>query len=343
MKKCSLIVVMLIFMACMPALADSAIKSAPGDMPREEAVRIAEEQFLAACGYDKKIMAEFTAEVDLCEAYTRQSSVVPRRWQVLFFYKENANVYYTVYIDSSSGKIIVVDPEDFSERLKECKKNAQEKKKAIDQGKIWASEKGPWKLWSYQDKTAFVSAYGRDPDGSPRQDIGLPDENDISLQQAISTAQIVIVREFGETIERLDQLKLDCTFYARRLLPNGTLSRAWLIVFRGLYENGIYQPLYNASILSPSGEADIIFDYTAVLEGTGNLKYWPPEPESNSPTVTVEGDIFYNPRGGEYCHTDILCPCVNEKYLPLMLIDQSKRNEAQYRSLRPCPVCTSQK
>jgi hypothetical protein len=342
-KKCFLIFVLLLFTARLSALADSAIVPDPEDLPKEEAVRIATEQFLAACGFNKEILAEFTAEADLREANTIQSGVMPRRWQVLFFYKENASVYYTVYVDSSSRKIILVDPEDFSARLKECKKNAQAKRSAIEQGEIWTSEKGPWRLWSYQDKAAFVSAYGRDPDGHPRQDIGLPDDMDISLQQAISTAKTVIVREFGETVERLDLLKLDCTFYIRRLLTNGAFGRAWLIVFRDLYENGIYQPLYEASILSSSGEVVIIFDYTAVLSGTGNMKFWPPEPEPTAPPVTVEGDIYYNPRGGKYYHANVRCPSVNEKYLPLTLIDQSKMNEAQYRNLRPCPVCTSQK
>jgi hypothetical protein len=262
----------------MPALADEIINPGPGDLPREEAVRIAKERFLTACGFDKEILAEFTVEADLWEAYTRQIGDVPRRWQVLFFYNENANVYYTVHVASSSGKIISVNPEDFTERLKECKKNVQEKTATIEQGKIWMSDKGPWRLWSYLDKAAFISAYGRDPDGQPRWDIGLPDDNDISLQQAISTAKTAIAREFGETVERLEMLALDCTFYAQRRMPNGAIGRAWLIVFRDIDENGIYQPLYDASILSSSGEIEIISDYTAVLSGTGNIKFWQPEP-----------------------------------------------------------------
>ena len=340
MNKQILIFALLLFMTCLPALAEAPVEPGPGDLPREEAVRIATDQFLTACGSDSEILAEFTTEADLREAYTNQSGVVPRRWQVLFYYHENAGMYYSVHVASSTGKIISVDPEDFSLRLMECKKNVQEKKAAIEQGEIWMAEKGPWALWSYQDKAAFVSAYGRDSNGSARRDIGLPDDKDITLEQAVSIAQTTVDREFGEKAQRLNMLKLDCTFFDPSLLPNGTLGRAWLIVFREPDENGVYQPLYDVRILSPGGEVEIASDYTAVLSGTGKVRLWPQQPDPTAPPVMVEGDIYYNPRGGKFYHSDAKCPSVGEKYLPMTIIDQSRLNEAQYSFLRPCPNCT---
>ncbi len=345
MKKHILIFVLLLLTACVPALADTPLKPGPGDLPKEEAMRIAAEQFLTTCGLDKEILTEFTVEADLWEAYTFQSGVMPRRWQVTFAYKENTDLCFVVYIASSSGKVISAEPEDFATQIEGYKKDAAEKAVAIEQGKAWLAEKGPWDLWSYQDKAAFASAYGRHPDGFPVHEIGLPDDKDIPLHQAISNAKTVIAREFGETVERLNQLKLDCTFLNQRTTASGAVSRVWLIIFRGPYENGIYPPLYQASILSPAGEVDKIYqrDYQLEAAGAGNLKSWPPEPEPTAPPVTVESNIYYNPKGGKYYHADAKCPSVSEKYLPLTLIDQSRMNEAPYRNLLPCPVCISQK
>lgn len=224
------------------------------------------------------------------------------------------------------------------------KDEAAQSAAAIEAGKRWLAVKGPWELWSYQDKAAFSLEHdGRDPySGAPGPKIGLPGDTDVPLDQAVSAAKEVIVREFGQTQAHLDALLLDCAFFPNWLTSAGETSRMWVVALRDPkeQEDGMYRLLYQSNILAESGKVDRASQWEGAPEGSGEapLQSWPPEP--TAPPLTVAGNIYYNPRGGKYYHTDENCPSVTQEYLPLTLIDKSRMNGEPFSYLRPCPYCT---
>ena len=65
MKRCIVLLTLLLWVFCLPALADIAIKPGLEDFPRDEAVRIATEQFLSICGYKEDALANFNMKAEL--------------------------------------------------------------------------------------------------------------------------------------------------------------------------------------------------------------------------------------------------------------------------------------
>ncbi len=344
MKRCIVLLALLLSLLCLPALADIAIKPRPEDFPRDEAVRIATEQFLSICGYEEGALADFSLEADLWEAYDSKKSSDPHRWQVIFAYKNNTELALIVNIGSPSGTVFSAEPPGLPTQIDAYKKEAAESAAAIEAGKTWLAEKGAWELWSYQDKAAFSAAYGRDPySGAPGPEMGLPGAADVPLDEALAAAKAVIVREFGETDTRLDKLLLDCAFFPRWLTSGGEISRMWVIALRDpeQQKDGMYKYLYQANVRASDGEVDKIVqqDLKAEASGEPGMKSWPPEPGPTASPLVVTGDIYYNPNGGKYYHTDASCPTVAEKYLPLTRIDKSKIDDSPFYYLRPCPYC----
>ena len=349
MKRCIVLLTLLLWVFCLPALADIAIKPGPEDFPRDEAVRIATEQFLSICGYKEDALANFNIEAELWEAYDSAKSADPHRWQVIFSSKNNAELAFVANIASPSGIVISGEPSDLPSQIEAYEEEAAASAAAIEAGKTWLAEKGPWELWSYQDKAAFSAAYGRDPySGAVMAAMGLPGDTDVPLDKALASVKAAIVREFDETDAKLETLLLDCAFFPRWLTSGEEAQRMWVIALRDpdRQVDGMYQYLYQANVRALDGEVDKIVQRDLGAEassGEPSLKSWPPEPEPTEPPLVVTGDIYYNPKGGKYYHADKECPSVGEKYLPMMLIDKSKMNEYPLYLLRPCPYCTSGK
>ena len=348
MKKAVLLLALMLLALlalCACALADTSISPGPDDLSKDQAVETATERFLEACAYSEKDLASFTVKADLWDAFTSQNGAMPRRWQVIFASRENAGLAFVVLVASPSGEIISAEPSDFPAQLMAYRQEAAEKAIAVEQGKIWIAEKGPWELWSYQDKAAFQTAYGRHPNGvKTGLPIGLPGDGDVGLDKAVESAKKAIMEHFGVTAHRLDGLMLDCAFYTDWALSNGLAGRVWVIAFRdpNSRADGMYRMLYQANVLSKSGDTDRIVQVGEGQDGNGepDTIAWPPYPDVSAMPELPAEDIYWNPRGGKYYHTDANCPSVAQEYLPLTKIDKSKMGEQRYCYLRPCTACT---
>ncbi len=49
--------------------------------------------------------------------------------------------------------------------------------------------------------------------------------------------------------------------------------------------------------------------------------------------------VYHNPNGGKYYHSDERCSSVKERYLPLTGFDYTKLDSGSYADLKPCPFC----
>ncbi len=49
--------------------------------------------------------------------------------------------------------------------------------------------------------------------------------------------------------------------------------------------------------------------------------------------------VYYNPNGGKYFHSEERCSSVKERYLPLTGFDYAKLDTGSFADLKPCPYC----
>lgn len=61
---------------------------------------------------------------------------------------------------------------------------------------------------------------------------------------------------------------------------------------------------------------------------------------TETPSVTANTVLYYNPSGGEYYHLDQNCKKINERYLPLQgHFTYAELNKEPYSKLKPCAIC----
>ncbi len=344
MKRVIFCVLLCLLLICGSALADTSIQPEAGDFPKDQAVRIATEQFLNASGVDEKGLQDYTVIADLYASYAMAGGeTMPRRWQIVFTLTENPEIWYTVLIASPSGALFAAAPDDFSSRLSEFRKDAEARATAMEQGEAWIKEKGPWLFWSYQDKAAFVLAYGRSPSGDPDAQTGLPGEGDIRLDQAISITQAAVTARFPAAQEQWYGLRLNVSFLPEwRSTAEGTTG-AWIL---GFYHpqanaNGEYALLYQAIVLSPGGTIEEIYkqEYRDGFDKEPIVTSWTPEGQGIQAPAETTGIVYYNSRGGKYYHTDAQCPSVSSEYFPLKAINKAQLTGGPFQNLLPCPYC----
>jgi len=49
--------------------------------------------------------------------------------------------------------------------------------------------------------------------------------------------------------------------------------------------------------------------------------------------------VYYNPNGGKYYHSEERCSSVKDRYLPLTGFDYAKLDTGSFADLKPCPYC----
>lgn len=346
MKKILFCAFMCLFLACVSAQADTSIQPETGDYPKDQAVRTATELFQKVSGIDQNGLKDYETIADLYEAFALANISMPRRWQIVFSLKENPEIRYTVMIESPSGVLYSAEPADFPARLFDYKKKSVERADAIEHGKVWIAEKGPWEFWSYQDKAAFVTANGRGPNGNKGMPFGLPGEKDVGLDQALITAKAAIMDHFSATNAQLGGLKLDCAFFPGWKSTAGKVIGAWIIAFRKPEprQDGEYVMIYQAIVLSPGCEIETIYkqEYQDGENGEPLVVFWPSEVNTNVEPSTLTGKVYYNSNGGKYYHVDAACPSVDSKYLPMTGIDRSQLLKRKFSALLPCPYCAKE-
>jgi len=344
MRRFFFCVFALLLLVCGSALADTSIQPDAGDFPKDQAVRIATEQFLEASGVDEKGLHDFTVLAELYGPYASAGGkTIPRRWQVVFTLTKNPDIWYTVLIASPSGAFVSAEPTDFSERLAEYKEDDAARSTVVEQGKVWLAEKGPWWFWSYEDKAAFVMTYGRNAYGNPDTMTGLPETEDMALDQALAIAKNAIREHFSESPNLLNEMKLNAQFLPEWNKASANSQGAWMLCFHNpvVNPNGEYAMLYQAVVLSPSGVIEKIYkqDYQGHFDREPVVYSWPPEDQAEEEPVTKTGTVYYNGRGGKYYHMDAQCSSIDPKYFPLTAIDMSQLALIPYKNLRPCPYC----
>ncbi len=343
-SRAMLLLLLFIIVLQIPALSDTSIQPAAGDFPKDQAVRIATEQFLKAGGIDEKGLQDFTVLAELYGPYEKAGGeTVPRRWQVVYTLTKNPNIWYTVWIASPSGAFVSAEPTDFSERLAEIIEDDAARSTAVEQGKAWLEEKGPWWFWRYEDKADFVLTYGRNAYGDPDTMTGLPGADDLSLDQALFIARQNIAQYFSVSQNLLNELKLNAQFIP--VWNNGTSNShgAWILCFHhpSVMPNGNYAMLFQANILSPGGAVETIYkqDYKGQFDKEPVVYSWTPESQPTQAPTVKAGTVYYNGRGGKYYHMDAQCSCVDPKYFPLTAIDINQLAGKPYNMLLPCADC----
>ena len=139
-----LLLTALLLSACVPAQADAPLVPGPGDLQREEAIRIATEQFLETCGFERDALTDFQVEADLWELYANPGESVPRTWYVTFTYLKSDGLSCLVRVASPSGTVMNAEPQDYARQLADYKQEMAEQDIAMAQGKKWIVEKGAW-------------------------------------------------------------------------------------------------------------------------------------------------------------------------------------------------------
>ena len=51
--------------------------------------------------------------------------------------------------------------------------------------------------------------------------------------------------------------------------------------------------------------------------------------------------LYYNPNNGRNYHSDEYCSAVKDRYLPLTAFTYAELDEGFYKTLTPCPYCTT--
>lgn len=136
-----------------------------------------------------------------------------------------------------------------------------------DRRDAWEVEKGPYPLWTAEDKALFYALYTRtDADGYGD---GVPGADDLMSDQAVKIAREALIAQKNADPEEMDSLMLS-TWFQVKLKEGGDQADYWCVLY--LTENpdspSKYDTVYQANVASPDGEIYMLYSLHA--DGPGN-------------------------------------------------------------------------
>lgn len=221
---------------------DGDFYAVPGnaDLPEDEAIAIAMDAVNDKYGLTRALIDE---RVDTLVSFLINPDG-DKRWRIVFQplpYRETFGAY-TVDIGAMDGGVISTSwtydgeestaaPDDLNaeflgvEQLKKLQALEEEQRKLAER---MEAEKGPMEAWSLEDKAALSRLWLEN--GHPKEDMildGLPDEDDISEEEAIQIAWEAICEKHGTDDALRDKFDVLTTF---SLMPYGN-DPEWSISF----------------------------------------------------------------------------------------------------------------
>lgn len=236
-----------------------------------DAVKTARAAFMEACGFSEDDLSKYIMTV-LFE--DRSAKEHEKTWIISFEYNTPYSLgfmYFSVVISASDGKVKQTsDAEQFTDFMTGFQ---NWEAMTLEQEKL-EREKGPYRSWPENEKTALDAKFG---DTSFAVEQQLPLLEDMQLWEAAELARNAIVEKYGVAREEIDALRLSGNFFAQEKL------RAWTI---GFSKGG--EVKYTVTATSPDGSIKAVEKSEAVETDALNLEMIIPELEGLSREEIIE-------------------------------------------------------
>lgn len=189
-------------------------------------------------------------------------------WQVSLEHPEYPELSCVFTVSLSKKEYTEVEPRDYWERYDAHYSALQAEIEGYTAA--WEERLGsPYYWWPYTEKAAFAETYGRQPGFYGGTLCGLPEEGDVSYEEALAKAKQVCITHMGADEAVLETLRVDAEFQPNEAITSATnRGRIWSILFREpeLNEEGYHRIRYLVDIESP--DANVV--HYIEDDGTGN-------------------------------------------------------------------------